>query len=71
MGRFYSMIDNEVDCNNIFFKKDCEWKWFVNMNSERLHTKINDDEHKVCIKANENNRQSVYEREKACDAIEE
>ena len=42
-----------------------------NVNSERFHAKGNNYEWKVCTKANENNRQSVYECEKGCDAIEE
>ena len=43
------------------FKKYCECNWLVNMNSERLHAKGNNDECKVHIKANENNLQIVYE----------
>ena len=45
-------------------KNDCECEWFVNMSSERLYTKGNNEEHTVHTKSNENNRQSVYEHEK-------
>ena len=43
------------------FQDDCEWKWIVNKQNERLHVKENSDGHKKYKKVSENNRQSNCE----------
>ena len=35
------------------FHSDCEWKWLINNNSERLHTKENESVHKAHAKISE------------------
>ena len=43
-----------------YFQSDCESKWLINNENERLHVKGNESVHKVDAKLNENNRQSIY-----------
>ena len=53
------------------FDSDCEWEWLIGEESEKLHVKVNEEEHMVHRKEDENNRQGVCEFERNCADIEE
>ena len=42
------------------FDSDCEWKWLIGEESEKLYVKVNEEEHKACKKVDENNRQGMH-----------
>ena len=52
------------------FDSDCEWKWLIGEESEKLYTKVNEEEYKACKKVDENNRKSVNEFERNCVDVE-
>ena len=53
------------------FKEECEWKWLVNSNNERLFVKGNNNVHKVYKKRQWKNSQNKYEYEKEEEDTEE
>ena len=53
------------------FDYDCEWEWTIGEESKKLHAKENEEEHNVCRKVDENDRQGVCEFEESFIDVEE
>ena len=52
-----------------YFQSDCELKWLINNDSERLCAKENESGCKSYAKISENNRKNICEHDQECNEI--
>ena len=69
-GDFIMRLRNKNETAVKDVDSDCEWKWLVSAESEKLYLKVNEEERKVYNKAHENNIQGLHEFERNCVDVE-